>query len=135
MTVLTKIAWFHLTLGLLCLAGYLVIRAMVGPEPANAAIAILAPVGLTPVIFRRPLADEREVLINRRATTLGFALSYLLIVVACMAIWAVRHDTADPTIAVSNLPLLVMGAFWVSLVGRSVAVLLLERRTLDVSEV
>ncbi len=133
MTVLTKIAWFHLSLGLLSLAAYLVMRAALGPEPANAAMALLAPVGLTPIIFRRPLIDEREVLINRRATTLGFALSYLLVVVGCMAIWAVRHDAADPTIAVSNLPLLVMGAFWIALVGRAVAVLVLERRALDVS--
>ena len=70
---------------------------------------------------------------NRRAAVAGGTASYLFLIAVCMIIWLLRYRSAEPTIAVTVLPQIVMGACVVLLVVRSATLLVLTRRPLDLS--
>ncbi len=129
MSVQQKSAWYSLGIGLLTLAVYGVLLAMVGSNVAPVAMSILALTAAVP----RSLAvtpDERERQIERRAQVLGGLAAYLFLVVAGMLVWLTHFRREPPVVDVGVLPLLITGAFVSMLVARSLAVLVLSRRPL-----
>jgi len=127
-----KTALFNLIVGLLILAGYLVLLALFDAKVAPVSFAFFALTALTPWLFKESVQDERERAITRRAGLIGGMTSYSFVVVTAMLIWALRFRADPPTIDVSVLPTLVMGACVVLLLTHSSAVLWFYRRPLDV---
>lgn len=74
--------------------------------------------------------DEREVLINQRAATIGVVLFWEVFVLLSMGVWAylsyVRHQA---TVPVGFLPFLVMFGFVVYMVTQSIAILVQYKRS------
>jgi len=101
-----KSALYVLVVGILAILTYLVLLIFVDPNVAPAAMAVLALTAATPLLFPMKTVDERE-----------------------------RHlaRSAEPTIAVTVLPQIVMGACVVLLMVRSATLLVLTRRPLDLS--
>jgi hypothetical protein len=74
--------------------------------------------------------DEREELINLRATTTGFAGAWLVFVALCMGVWAVRsYALHRPTVPVDFLPFLVFVGMIVFTVFQSLAILAEYKRS------
>ena len=128
-----KSALYVLVVGILAILTYLVLLIFVDPNVAPAAMAILALTAATPLLFSMKTVDERERHLARRAAVAGGTASYLFLVAVCMIIWLLRYRSAEPTIAVTVLPQIVMGACVVLLVVRSATLLVLTRRPLDLS--
>ena len=84
-------------------------------------------VGFEPVLFRTRRGqstidyDERDLLIDRKATLGAFAVSYVYFVGVCMTIWFVVGSGG--VIRVFVLPIIVVGGFITSQIVRSVAIL------------
>ena len=134
MSIQQKSALYQLVVTLAAVAAYLIFLATAGPKVALAAFALLAPVGLTPLLFRGEVGDERERHVARRATVLGFGASYLTMVVLCSAFWARQWLAGEGTVDIDVLPLIVEGALVAALLVRALAVLVLVPRAWDLSE-
>lgn len=130
MTVLQRSAWYQLTIGLLAVLSYGILVLLADDRVAFAAFAWLGFTGLTPLLFPREVRDERDRLIARSALTVGWAMSHLFVVAACMLTWWSRFRLDEPMVAVSVLPLIAVGNWTVLLIARAAAVLVLERRDL-----
>lgn len=127
-----KTALYNLIIGLIIVAAYLILLALFGAKVAPVSFAFFALTALTPWLFQDGSNDERERAITRRAGLVGGMTSYSFVVVTAMLIWAIRFRADPPTIDVTVLPTLVMGAAVVLLLTHSSAVLWLYRRPLDV---
>jgi len=67
--------------------------------------------------------DEREELINLRATTTGFAAAWGVFVALCMGVWVVRSYVVHrPTLPIGFLPFLVFTAMIVQTVFQSLGI-------------
>jgi hypothetical protein len=131
MSTLQKSALFELVIALLTIVAYASLALIVDPLAATAAFAITALIALEPVLFRRQRTDERErQLIRRAGVTAGMA-SYLVVVVACMGVWAARFRGPDPRIDVAVLPGIVMIAAVTLLLVRAITLLFLANRSLE----
>ena len=127
-----KIAWFNLTVivvGLL-LAGaaigtLAIIIGMPGALGGFGFLGFLGLLGLQPVLFRKDKPkvsyDERDMLISRKSVILGFTISYLFFVFACLGCW--WYAQADGMIDVRVLPLIVLGGYIASELTRSISLL------------
>ena len=127
-----KIAWFNLTVIVvsLLLAGtaistLTIIVGMPGALGGLGFLGFLGLLGLQPVLFRKDKSkvsyDERDMLISRKAVILGFTVSYLFFVFACMGCW--WYAQADGMIDVRVLPLIVLGGYIASEFTRSISLL------------
>lgn len=134
MSTLQKSALFELVVALLTIIAYAGLALILDPMVATAAFAITALIALEPVLFRRPRTDERERLLIRRAGVTAGMASYLVVVLACMGIWAARFQAPDPRIDVAVLPQIVMIAALTLLLVRAITVLLLANRSLEVGD-
>ena len=128
-----KSALYVLVVGILTILTYLVLLIFVNPDVASAAMALVALTAAAPVVFPMKTVDERERHLARRAAVAGGVASYLFMIAVCMIIWLLRYRSAEPTIAVTVLPQIAMGACVVLLVVRSATLLVLARRPLDLS--
>lgn len=134
MSTLQKSALFELSIALLTIVAYAVLALRVGPLAATAAFSITALIALEPILFRRPWIDERDRLLIRRAGVTAGMASYLVVVVACMGVWAARFRAPDPRIDVAVLPGIVMIAAVTLLLVRATTLLLLANRALEVGD-
>lgn len=134
MSTLQRSALFELAVALLTIVSYAGLALIVDPKVATAAFAITALIALEPVLFRRPRTDERERLLVRRAGLTAGMASYLVVVVTCMGVWAMRFRAPDPRIDVAVLPGIVMVAAVTLLLVRAATVLLLANRSLEVGD-
>jgi hypothetical protein len=129
-----KIAWFNLivmTVSLLLTAAAVgTLAAIIGMPAALGGLGFLGLCGLVgfePILFRKKQGqstvdfDERDLLIDRKATLGAFAVSYVYFVGVCMIIWFVVGSGG--VIRVVVLPLIVAGGFITSQLVRSIALL------------
>jgi drug/metabolite transporter (DMT)-like permease len=98
--------------------------------PALGVFGLCGILGFSSFICNRRSLDEREELIDRRATMLGMTLFWQVFVLSSMGVWAifsyVRHQT---TVPVGFFPFLVWVGFIVFSVTQSVATLVQYRRS------
>ncbi len=127
-----KIAWYNLIVILVSLTltgaavGTLtIIVGMPGAISGFGFLGFLGLLGLQPILFRKDKSkvsfDERDILISRKSVILGFTLSYLFFVFACMGCW--WYARADGMIDVKVLPLIVVGGYLTSELSRSITIL------------
>ena len=131
MTTQQKSAWYQLLLGLATATAYVLLLELAGAAVAPAAMTLMAPIGLVPVLFRREVRDERERLIARSSLIVGGMMAYLFVGAVCMLVWWSRYRQDPPTVDVALLPLIFLGAAVVMTVARAMTVLVLDRRHLD----
>jgi len=85
--------------------------------------------GLAPTIFKKdpgPVqCDERDRLINMKATQGSFVLSYLVFGFLCMGIWAYRYSQSTETISIHLLPLLFGAAGITAYLTHAITILIL----------
>lgn len=129
-----KIAWlFVITISLavsLSAVAVGILYAKFGfSKPMAVGLAFLAIAGiggLGPLIFKKdksPVAfDERDGIINQRASLAGFAASYLVVGIACMLPFFILGPESQ--IPVFWLPMIFMGAGISSVFTRSVVILI-----------
>ena len=98
--------------------------------PALGVFGLCGILGFSSFICNRRSLDEREELIDRRATMLGMTLFWQVFVLSSMGVWAVfsyiRHQT---TVPVGFFPFLVWVGFIVFSVTQSVAILVQYERS------
>jgi uncharacterized membrane protein YbhN (UPF0104 family) len=129
-----KIAWFTLVVATLSL-GLSVIAFCIGyfifGAPARQAaagfgfIGIMGLIGLTPVLFRKDkdkvLADERDLMILRKAGIIAYSIFWVLFVAAAMIPWFIIGPNG--TITVNYLPWMVFGGMFVVMFVQSLVTL------------
>jgi hypothetical protein len=129
-----KIAWFTLIVATLSL-GLSVITFCIGyfifGAPARQAaagfgfIGIMGLIGLTPVLFRKDKdkvqADERDLVILRKATVIAYSIFWVLFVAAAMVPWFIIGPFG--TIPVNYLPWMVFGGMFVVMFVQSIVIL------------
>jgi hypothetical protein len=129
-----KGAWFDLGIVAVACSVGVTLALVVDPWAAPAAIAVLALVALKPWLFgtrrrRRTgsgevLFDERDASIHRRATALGFTLSYVAFIAACMAPWTVVYLIGgEDVVSVHLLVVPVLVGWLVAIMTSAVATL------------
>jgi len=137
---LQKRAWFNLIVFATAATLYLVSVPLfawhfhktlaTASVPALAIFGLCGILGFSSFICDRRNLDEREELIDRRATMLGMTLFWEVFVLSSMGVWAVfsyiRHQT---TVPVGFFPFLVWVGFIVFSVTQSVAILVQYERS------
>ena len=129
-----RVAWF--TLVILALALGLSVAAfclgyfLLG-QPARRAAAgfgfmgIMGLVGLVPILFRKDKAkvqcDERDLMIQRKATAAAYAAFWVLFVAAAMIPWFVTGPNG--TITINYLPWMVFGGMFVVMLVQAIVIL------------
>ncbi|MEZ4386037.1 MAG: hypothetical protein R3D98_00380 [Candidatus Krumholzibacteriia bacterium] len=134
MSNLQKSAWFGLSVAIATVLACLVLLALFGPLVATAGFSVYALTALMPFLYGGGPVDERERLVSRRAGLAGGMASYLWLCLICMLLWFLRYRDADPRIDVNVLPAIVAGAAIALLLVRSLTVLILVGRPLEVGE-
>lgn len=84
MNAAQKRAWLAVVTGTICVVGYLILIPLLGPKVAMAAFALFGINGLAPLIGRKESTDERDRIIQRRATLGGAMASYMIFVLGCV---------------------------------------------------
>lgn len=86
--------------------------------------------GFQPFLFRKDKGkvsfDERDLVISRKSVILGFTVSYLFFVFACMGCW--WYARADGMIDVKVLPVILFGGYIMSELFRSASLLIMYGR-------
>ena len=142
MTRNEKIAWFNLAVVTVATVLYVTLFAIVPvwkPEIpisqrivfSSSAFAIVGLCGLTGVFFRKAPGDERDALIQRRATFGAHMLFWLYFVAYAMIIWGIQMYHGQETVAIDVLPLFVFSGMTVVITAWSVITLVLYRSALD----
>lgn len=142
MTRNEKIAWFNLAVAAVAVVLYIALFVMITawkPEIpltvrmsfAFAGFAVVGICGLVDVIFRKEPGDERDALIERRATFGAHGLFWLYFVGFAMISWSIHMYRGEETISIHVLPFFVMSGMIVVIVIRSVIVLVLYRKAID----
>lgn len=137
---LQKLAWFQLIVFAIAVASYAIaIPSLASHFHQTLAAASLPSLGMFglcglwgfgDLICDRRKLDERERLINQRATMAGVTLFWRVWVLSCMGIWAVllyiRHQDVVP---VTLLPSLVFAGWIVFTVTQAIATLVQYKRS------
>lgn len=134
MSTQQKSALYQLIFALASVALYALLYFTVSAAVAPAAMALMAPIGAVPLLFRREVSDERERYLARLAVGVGFAASYLFVVALCMGVWLRHFVSGESTVSIDLLPLIAAGSMASMLIVRSATVLLLAPRALDIAE-
>ncbi len=99
-------------------------------SPGMGFLGFLGLLGLRPLLFRKDKSkvsfDERDLLISRKAVTLGFTASYLFFVFACMGCW--WYARADGMMDVRVLPLIMVGGYIAAVLTGSASLLIMYGR-------
>lgn len=137
---LQKLAWFNLIVFATGATLYLVSVPLIAwhfhktlvaaSVPALGIFGLCGILGISSFICNRRNLDEREELIDRRATMLGMTLFWEVFVLSSVGVWAIfsyiRHQT---TVPVGFFPFLVFVGFIVFSVTQSVAILIQYKRS------
>jgi hypothetical protein len=135
MLPMQKRAWFDLGVVVAACAVAAILALLIGLRVSMAAMAVLALVAVKPWLFgsgrkRRSgagevLLDERDEFIRRRATTLGFALSYVAFILACLGPWGAYYlFRGEDVVPVDLLVVPVLVGWLVAIVASAVATLI-----------
>jgi hypothetical protein len=132
MPPLYKEGLYWLALLALAAVAYLVLMIFVGPIPATGAFGLFGLFGLQPLLYRRRgktvVWDERDTLINHRATIAGYSVFWLVFTLVPMSIWASRYCCGGHSmISIQVLPNLVMGGAFVFMTTRAIAIVIQYR--------
>ena len=131
-----KYAWFILVLFVITVAAYLILLPFIGPLPALGAVGFLGFAGFGSMFFRRkpgqqePVMDERDELIQSKASHHAFLASYEWFILACMGGWVLSGCWAgrEASVPAFILPLFVFGGMAVFLLAYALTVLILYGR-------
>jgi hypothetical protein len=134
MSTQQKSALYQLIFALASVALYAVLYFTVSAAVAPAAMALMAPIGAVPFLFRREVSDERERYLARLAVVVGFAASYLFVGAVCMGVWLAGFLRGESTVGIELLPVIAGGTCAAMLIVRAATLLLLAPRALDVSQ-
>jgi hypothetical protein len=133
-----KEAWFTIvTFGVTAMI-YLLLTLIIGPKAACAAFGLLGVLGLSPMLFRgkpgQVTADERDILISRKASVAAGMSSYLVFVLGCMSFWYWYFYHDRTMIDISVLPCLVLAGAFILYLVRSIVVIVLYRKEASYGE-
>jgi hypothetical protein len=128
-----KSALYQLIFALASIALYVGLRITVGAKVAPAAFAVLAPIGLVPLLFRHEVTDERERYLARQAVVAGYAASYLFVFAVCMGVWFAGFHRGESTADIDLLPLIAGGSLAAFALVRAAVLLLIAARAVDLS--
>ncbi|MCE0496403.1 MAG: hypothetical protein LV481_00455 [Methylacidiphilales bacterium] len=127
-----KIALFNLIVAMAALVLFLALTPLFGFSGAQAAFALFALIGFTPLFYRRRkgqiFSDERDNQIRLAATTLSFAVVWLIFVGGVMGAYYYLQHLNPGIVGLEVLPDLVWFGFGAHLVSHSAAILTLYRR-------
>lgn len=132
MTQQEKLAWFNLLVLAVTGLAYWVLMPLIGPKAACAAFGLLGFWGIGPLFLRqksgnrRVIFDERDQLIQMRASTAAYSIFWVLFVGVCMSIY--WKNLVIGTVPVTLLPSLPLGGFIVITLVQSLAVLIQYRQ-------
>lgn len=127
-----KRAWFVIVVFLAAVAGVIALIPFAGIR-AWSALGVFGLAGLTPLLFRggresgEVASDERDEMILKRATLMGFGASYVWFVLGCMGAWAYSMLRGRQTIRIDVLPFVVVFGLIVCFVTRAAGILYLYR--------
>ena len=131
MTELRKHAWFQLAVAVLTALAVLAMLAITGNVMASlAGFSVMALTALPALTFsrgrRRPIQDERDETIQRRAMAAGYTALWLFLVA-----WGVSVSLAFPV--EDGVPLVyvapvVLAGWWIMTSVRSITILVLDSR-------
>jgi hypothetical protein len=130
-----KRAWFTLAVVAATCICFAALAILVSPPTGLVSMAFLALLALRPRLFRTKAPgetielDERDAAFARRSATIGFAISYVSFIFACMIPWAVQYlarGQAEISVHLLIVPVLVAGI--TALAGSAIALLILYGR-------
>lgn len=132
MNLVQKLAWLGVGCAIVCVVLYLGLLPFFGPRASAAVFALFAVSGLEGLVGRKDKLDERDVAILRKATLVGFTMSYLGFVFACMGSWAVIYMwQGKESVSIHVLPIITMAGFFIAYVVRCITILLLYGRPME----
>jgi hypothetical protein len=145
MLPLQKRAWFDLGVVVAACAAYVILALIFDLWIALTAMALMVLLALKPWLFgRRPggrtgsgevVFDERDARISRRAASVGFNLSYVASIVACMVMWAAFYLLrGEDVVSVHLLVVPVLVGWVVAVAASAIATLLAYSRQSVVAE-
>ncbi len=134
MSTQQKSALYQLIFTLASVALYALLYFTVSAAVAPAAMALMAPIGLVPWLFKHEVTDERERYLARQAVVAGYAASYLFVFAVCMGVWFAGFHRGESTVSIELLPVIAGGTCAAMLIVRAATLLLLAPRALDVSQ-
>jgi hypothetical protein len=121
--------------GVACLIGYIALVPFLGPWVATAAFALFGLNGLAGLIGRGEQLDERDKVIQRRATLGGAMASYMAFILGCMGTWFVAFAWhGREQISVHLMGTITILAGFVFYFARGVAVLVLYGRHVEADD-
>ena len=124
-----KMSWYSLVFCIISISSFLVLLPFAGVFIATAMFGFLGIAGLAPVIFRgKEPADERDLLILRRAQFAGHLMFWLLFVLGSICTWGVLFYRGIESIPIQTLPLMVFWGMWIIVTVQSVTTVILYRR-------
>jgi hypothetical protein len=132
MNKLQKMAWYQLTVIVVTLsataAAVAILNYKHGMPTAKSGLGVLGflgLLGLSNIIFRprknKVEFDERDVLIQKRSTTLAYSVFWVIFVLGSMIAWSIIGS--ESRISVNVLPLMVISAAILVVTIQSVAIL------------
>jgi hypothetical protein len=124
-------ALFNVTIAGITLVLFLIVCPVLGPLRAQGVLGLIGFSGFAPLLFRKRKGevwgDERDRLIQLRASNIGFGLFWFLFVVGLMSVYAVLRNTT--VISVEILPLIVLFGWLAFILCQGVALLVLYRKS------
>lgn len=130
-----KGAWFIVAMFAASVMAYLILLPFMGPVPALGAFGLMGLTMFWPLIFRKrrdPLGveiDERDRVLQRKATLAGAMISYGVFLLGCMGVWFYYFTwQGQQMVSVHLFPGAVFAGGITLWVARSVAMLVLYGR-------
>lgn len=130
-----KRAWFTLAAVALACVCFAVLAILINPPTGLASISFFPLLALRPWLFRGKTVggaiqlDERDAAFAHRSTTIGFTISYVSFILACMIPWAVQYLVrGEAQISVHLLVMPVLVAWITALAGSAISLLILYGR-------
>jgi hypothetical protein len=124
-------ALFNVTIAVITLILFFSACSALGPLRARGLLGLIGFSGFAPLLFRKKKGeiwgDERDRLIQLRASQIGFGLFWFLFVVGLMSAYAFLHNT--PAISIEVLPMIVLCGWLAFILCQGVTLLLLYRKS------
>jgi len=127
-----KRAWLFIGVLVVSLLVYMGLIPFLGPAAAMGAFGLMGLTGFMAVIGRKDVYDERDIAISRKATLIGFVVSYEVFVFACMGTWAVVFLwQGKDSVSVHGVAFITGLGFAAAFLARSIAILVLYGRRME----
>lgn len=132
MSPVQRVARFSLLVSLATVVAFVALWLWRGFGATPASMVVMALTGFVPFFHRDRKSDERERLLAARGLQFGMTAAYLFVGAVCMGLWFTRYNTDTPVVDVNVLPMIAVGAWVVSTMVNSAAVLIAARQPMEI---